>query len=157
MQKNSLITCDSMNDDFFDPVDALPFVPDPVGEAVHNDVILLSRTVEQRFQSIQLLLIREYERVLREGAVRQRAEIVRRSASAGLFTDSPLDRKARRELYDLERDITEVLSAEEKELFEDFRKRLITQYEWSLEYTRKFCEKIDRIKLREWISIVYDE
>ncbi len=157
MRKKPVSPENPLFDDFFDPVDAEPFAPDPLRKAVDSELLKVVRMLEQRFESILLLLVREYERVLREGGVRRRAEIVRRSVACGCFADAPLDRKARRELAALEQDFAKVFSPEQMALFSEFREKLMAQYDWSMDYTQRFCAALSRKKLREWITVVYDE
>ena len=157
MPKKPVLPESPLFDDFFDPVDALPYVPDPMKEAVYNDAATFKKLLEEHFENILLLLLQEYERVLREGGIRRRAEIVRRSAACECFADAPMDRKTRKSLAAFESDFKKVFSRAQMEFFYEYRRRLYAQYEWSIEYTRKFCEDMSRKKLRDWISIVYDE
>jgi len=156
MTKNTIFS-ECEYDDFFDPVDVLPFFPDADLETADQDVREMSRMIEQNFSSIRLLLIREYERTYLDGAMRQRVEIVRRSSAARCFTAAPLDRKARRELRVLEEDIKTVFSEEEQNMFFDFHKSLFALNHLRMLYTRKICENMTCKVLREWIAIVYDE
>ncbi|MBR4079115.1 MAG: hypothetical protein IKK29_02785 [Christensenellaceae bacterium] len=157
MRKKPIRPDHPLFDDFFNPVDAIPYLPDPIHDPTENDVLDINRQIEDQFESILLLLLREYRRILSEGGIRRRTEIVRRSAVCGCFADAPLDRKTCRELAQLEQDLENVLSPEQMTLFETYRRILFAQYEWSIEYTQKFCAGLTRKKLREWIIIVYDE
>ena len=49
------------------------------------------------------------------------------------------------------------ISPDQMALFARFCDKLMAQYDWSIAYTQNFCSALSRRKLREWITVVYDE